>query len=653
MTVQPTLGLGPMGLLPLRPDAQEKVQRVVVDCHLHKPDMFEITFLDDSGSVVAGAGIEIGTEIWVKGGAESATTTTALIAGEVTSIEGIYEHSTIHTIVRGYEKAHRMQRMRKTRTWVGLSDDLIAMKIATEYKLLPTGIKPAVPPVPHEHLAQVNQTDWEFLAWRAAETGREFGVSKGAMYFRAPPGLGPDGLVAEVAALVLAPTLTFRENLLSFRPRIASAGQMAKVEVRVWDPKGADVLVGTAPVRSSTKKDAMPPGLPSPYSGADDLAEAFPPPGMPKPPSIPGLSLGAFPSDDALVIADRPVAGLAMIVPPSLAVDATAAGAAEHLGSTWAEAEGVALGDPAVTAGASVKVTGVAAEFLGTWHVTGSRHVFDAEENGYTTRFTVSGSHDRSLLGLTSRGSTGGTGTGGPHFSGLVCGIVSNVLDLEGLSRVKVALPWLSPSYESDWARVVQLGAGKNQGATFLPEVGDEVLVGFEMGDPRRPYVLGGLVNKKTQTDFGPVKGPPFPPGGQVSPFGLGGKVVKRGVVTRTGRLLFDDDPLPTGLGAALTLGMNDGKQQLKIDQAKGSIELTCEPAPPTSASPAGTVKIKVNQAGTIDIEAGAAGTVNIRAGAGGSVTIDGGLALTLKGQTVKIQGTGPVEVTGTPIKLN
>ncbi len=60
---------------------------------------------------------------------------------------------------------------------------------------------------------------------------------------------------------------------------------------------------------------------------------------------------------------------------------------------------------------------------------------------------------------------------------------------------MKLTFPWLSDSYVSDWARTVQPGAGKDRGAMVLPEVGDEVLVLFEQGDIRRPYVLGGLYN--------------------------------------------------------------------------------------------------------------------------------------------------------------
>jgi uncharacterized protein involved in type VI secretion and phage assembly len=71
--------------------------------------------------------------------------------------------------------------------------------------------------------------------------------------------------------------------------------------------------------------------------------------------------------------------------------------------------------------------------------------------------------------------------------------LVSDIVDPDGQGRVKVSLPWAS-GYEA-WARVATLMAGAGRGSWFIPEVGDEVLVAFEAGDPRWPYVLGGLWN--------------------------------------------------------------------------------------------------------------------------------------------------------------
>ena len=83
------------------------------------------------------------------------------------------------------------------------------------------------------------------------------------------------------------------------------------------------------------------------------------------------------------------------------------------------------------------------------------------------------------------------------RFYGVVVGIVTNNKDPDDLHRVKVRFPWLSNDVESHWARVAAPMAGKNRGASFLPEVDDEVLVAFEHGQVDHPYVVGSLWNGK------------------------------------------------------------------------------------------------------------------------------------------------------------
>src|SRR5262249_29325690 len=153
------------------------------------------------------------------------------------------------------------------------------------------------------------------------------------------------------------------------------------------------------------------------------------------------------------------------------------------------------------------------------------------------------------------------------------------------LGRVKVALPWLAPDFETDWARVCQFGVGKEYGAVFVPDIGDEVLVGFEFGDARRPYVLGGLINGKTNHAF---------LGDAVKSLGFTSKVVKSGYVSRQGhQLRFDDDGGVGGQNSAITLGTKDDKIGLKIDQTGGKVTFTCKPSMPESQSPSGTFTIE------------------------------------------------------------
>src|SRR5438067_2533748 len=88
---------------------------------------------------------------------------------------------------------------------------------------------------------------------------------------------------------------------------------------------------------------------------------------------------------------------------------------------------------------------------------------------------------------------------------GVVVGLVVNNRDPEGLGRVKVMFPWLDDSCESWWARIAFTMAGPGRGFWWIPEVNDEVLVCFEHGDVRFPYIIGGLYNGQ---DRPPLSGP-------------------------------------------------------------------------------------------------------------------------------------------------
>jgi hypothetical protein len=70
---------------------------------------------------------------------------------------------------------------------------------------------------------------------------------------------------------------------------------------------------------------------------------------------------------------------------------------------------------------------------------------------------------------------------------------VINPLDPLTLGRVQVRAPFLDALDLQPWARVAVPMAGMLHGNYFIPNVGDEVLVAFEHGDARAPYIIGGL----------------------------------------------------------------------------------------------------------------------------------------------------------------
>jgi len=85
-------------------------------------------------------------------------------------------------------------------------------------------------------------------------------------------------------------------------------------------------------------------------------------------------------------------------------------------------------------------------------------------------------------------------------MTGLVIGLVTDVNDPENQGRVKVSYPWLDDTLNSPWAPVCSHLAGNDRGFYFMPQVDDEVLVGFLHGDFDHPVVLGNLWNGQTAT---------------------------------------------------------------------------------------------------------------------------------------------------------
>ena len=81
--------------------------------------------------------------------------------------------------------------------------------------------------------------------------------------------------------------------------------------------------------------------------------------------------------------------------------------------------------------------------------------------------------------------------------------VLSNA-DPEGKGRVRVRMNWQTEGMQTGWVRVMTPDGGSssdvksNRGFVFIPEVGDQVLLGFRHGDPARPYVMGSLFNGTT-----------------------------------------------------------------------------------------------------------------------------------------------------------
>ncbi len=191
------------------------------------------------------------------------------------------------------------------------------------------------------------------------------------------------------------------------------------------------------------------------------------------------------------------------------------------------------------------------------------------------------------------------SGLGG-IWHGVVPATVLDIRDPDSQGRIKIALPWSPDSggarYEA-WARMATLFAGPESGSWFIPYVGDEVLVAFEHGDPRRPYVLGGLWN-----------GSDAPPESMDG----GGQNVKKTIKSRNGIVITMEDQqgqeklfLETPGGQSITL--KDGPGTIEVVDANGN-SVKLEPAGITVTASA-KVTINASQvavsAGMVTVDAG------------------------------------------------
>jgi len=74
--------------------------------------------------------------------------------------------------------------------------------------------------------------------------------------------------------------------------------------------------------------------------------------------------------------------------------------------------------------------------------------------------------------------------------------------DPEGLGRVKVQYYWNGWGCESDWMRMIQPHSGAGKGFYFIPEIGEEVLVGFEGGNADCPFIMGTQYNGQASSGY-------------------------------------------------------------------------------------------------------------------------------------------------------
>jgi uncharacterized protein involved in type VI secretion and phage assembly len=558
---------------PVQPRLMEDVVQVLIEESLSLPAAFSLILNNPYGSGYSqdtqaprpwfdDANLKIGQAISF--GFKSSTTedsafqkdsenTNLLEEAEITGIEASFlATGNAPIVLRGYDVSHRLHRGRFNRSFQNVKDGDLVRQIASESGISKGKIDDGGGP--YEYVFQENQTNMEFLRMRAARLGFEVYVQNKQLHFHAPE---------QQSSL----QLQWLTDIQSFQVRVSSAQQVAGVEVHGWDyankKKFFSEKKAPAKVITSTK-----------HGQGNRTSSAF----------------KGKPTEPKMVIVDQPVWS------PKEA-DTMAQAVCDELGGEFVFADAKGPGNPQIQPGRVIKLNGMG-PYDGSYYVTETRHLYQG--GIYSTEFSVRGLRGGNLfsvLASQTRARPGQT---------LMVGIVTDNKDPKDWGRVKVMFPTLTDGHTSNWARVIQAGAGPGRGFDCLPEVNDEVLVGFEHGDIHRPYIIGNVWNGKDN--------PPTKVADSVGNKGVRLRTFK----TRTGHTLqfVEEDNGGSKAGVYVTtsgghnLRISDGDHKVEIETKGGHI-LTLDDSAAGSISMSSTGSISIKADTSIDIRANANITIN------------------------------------------
>lgn len=287
------------------------------------------------------------------------------------------------------------------------------------------------------------------------------------------------------------------------------------------------------------------------------------------------------------------------------------------------------------------------------WQVQPGDTVEVTRGGEFTGKYLVSAVEHRVVQGnATTRILTGGrpaTGIGaaaGPvqlhgRTPGIITARVTNINDPENLGRVKLKFMGLDESQESEWARVLLMGAGEQTGATMLPEVNDEVLATFEDNDIRRPIVLGSLYTTKTKMPPAERSNGKWSRVTLMERFGhqillWGGSGQEQGVTIKlkNGSEITMDHQGTRIVGKADKTTIENGQSKIEMERS-GKITIT------------GT-EIQLKADSKVQVEA--AGQLGVK---GAQVTVEGTGKAEVKAPMSSVKGDGMLELKGGLVKIN
>ncbi len=433
----------------------------------------------------------------------------------------------------------------------------------------------------HPDLVKYYTTDWDFIMSRAEVNGLLVVPDDGKVDVKAP-----DTSAKEVLTIIYGATI------LEFEAEMDARTQLKKAVANAWDPKTQKLVESS----SSPAKFTEPGNL-----KGDKLSDTI---------GLKQMDLkhsGKVQKEELKSWAD-----------------------ANILKSRMAKIRGRAKfeGFGGVKPCDIVDIQGVGKRFNGKVFVTGVQHEFE-DGNWFThIQFGLDDKWFYKAPDIVEKPASGLL----PGINGLQIGkVVKLEKDPDGENRIQVKLPIIDEKAKGIWTRVATLDAGKKRGTFFLPEIDDEVIVGFINDDPRDAVVLGMLHSSKNP-----------------APIEVKDANDEKGLWTRSEmKVLFDDKDkvitIETPAGNKIVMSEKD-KSIVLTDQNKNSIKME-------------SAGITIDSAKDININA--KGKINIKAT---QDLIMAGLKIAEKAQTqlemqggagAKLTSSAIVQIQGSLVKIN
>ena len=517
-----------------------------------------------------------------------------LDAGGIDKQETLFEGSIIglriltgkdlrsYMVVECRDNAYPATQGRKNRIFEKKKDSDIIKEVLKDYG----SVEVDATPYQHPTLVQYYCSDWDFALSRADANGL-FVYTEGSKIKVKKPEVN--------ASPVL--TVTYGTDITAFDLELSSDDQFTQYEAVSWNPKTQQAVKVSASSPSLNKQGDL---QPKSIASGDSL-----------------LLQTDAPTDEKAL--KQWADGMAL-----------RAGLARYQGSVSF------YGSAKVKPGCLIELKGLGKRFNGNLFVGSVTHTL--EDNEWTTEAGAG----ISPLCITDEPDVVSPSASGflPGLQGLHAAVVKK-LDGDPLNeqRIQVELPWMDGQSKLLWARLSTLYATGGMGSFFLPEPGDEVIIGFMNQDPVHPVILGSLYGEKHKP-----------------PYEYEAKNNTKAIVTREKmRIEFDEEKkiITVSTPGKNTVELSDDGKHIKLTDPNKN-EITMDKNGITLSS-AKDITLKAKGGITMDATMKISGTAKQDISLEGlNVKVQAKIGATVKGNaTAELSASGQTTVKGAMVMIN